>query len=321
MLYKKGRCKMNFVDSLIGFAIGDAVGVPVEFTSRETLKVNPTTDMEEYGTHYQPKGTWSDDTSMTIATVYSMIENNTIDYNDIMYKFREWMTTGKYTATGRCFDVGGTCSSAIYHFNGTNACECGLKEINSNGNGSLMRMLPIVYYCYYKKSNDNEIYNYVERLSSLTHGHAISVLGCYLYVKYMINLLNGMDKYDSYESLKNINLSFFDENTLNVYNHILKKDISKIKLRDIKSSGYILDTLEAVLWTILNTRNYKDSILVSVNMGDDTDTVGAITGSISGLIYGINSIPLEWLENLKKKDELLELSSIFERKLNEGEIK
>ena len=130
-----------------------------------------------------------------------------------------------------------------------------------------------------------------------------------------------MDKYDSYESLKNINLSFFDENTLNVYNRILKKDISKIKLRDIKSSGYILDTLEAVLWTILNTRNYKDSILVSVNMGDDTDTVGAITGSISGLIYGINSIPLEWLENLKKKDELLELSSIFERKLNEGEIK
>ena len=78
MLYKKGRCKMNFVDSLIGFAIGDAVGVPVEFTSRETLKVNPTTDMEEYGTHYQPKGTWSDDTSMTIATVYSMIEKNTI---------------------------------------------------------------------------------------------------------------------------------------------------------------------------------------------------------------------------------------------------
>ena len=142
-----------------------------------------------------------------------------------------------------------------------------------------------------------------------------------MYVKYMINLLNGMDKYDSYESLKNINLSFFDENTLNVYNRILKKDISKIKLRDIKSSGYILDTLEAVLWTILNTRNYKDSILVSVNMGDDTDTVGAITGSISGLIYGINSIPLEWLENLKKKDELLELSSIFERKLNEGEIK
>lgn len=205
---------MKFVDSLIGFAIGDAIGVPIEFTSRETLKINPTVDMEEYGTHYQPKGTWSDDTSMTIATVYSMIEKNKIDCNDIMFKFKEWMNNGKYTATDKCFDVGGTCSSAIYRFNGTNACECGLKELNSNGNGSLMRMLPIVYYCYYKKCNDDEIYNYVEKLSSLTHGHAISVLGCYLYVKYMINILNGMDKYDSYESLKNINLSFFNKDTL-----------------------------------------------------------------------------------------------------------
>lgn len=312
---------MKFVDSLIGFAIGDAVGVPIEFVSRETLKINPTTDMEEYGTHYQPKGTWSDDTSMTIATVYSIIEKNMIDYNDIMFRFKEWMSSGKYTATGRCFDVGGTCSLAIYDFNGSNACECGIKEQNSNGNGSLMRMLPIVYYCYYKKCNDDEIYNYVDKLSSITHGHEISILGCYLYVRYMLNILNGMDKYESYNSLKNINLSYFDKDTLNVYKRILKKNIAKYKLKEIKSSGYVLDTLEAVLWTILNTSSYKDSIITAVNMGDDTDTVGAITGSISGLIYGIDFIPKDWLKNLKKIDELVELASIYEKKLIEGEIK
>lgn len=311
---------MKFVSSLIGFAIGDAVGVPAEFHSREQLKNNPIMDMEEYGTHYQPKGTWSDDTSMTIATIDSMINRNCIDYNDIMENFAQWVKNNKYTATNKCFDVGMTCSSAIYRFDGNNALKCGQGDLYSNGNGSLMRILPLAFYCFYKGNNDNEILKFVKELSSLTHSHEISILGCYLYVRYIIFILNGFDKKESYKKIKQLDLSCFTKESIQAYQRILKKDIYKYQLKDIKSSGYVVDTLEAVFWTILNTNNYKDSILTSVNMGDDTDTVGAITGSLSGLVYGFDNIPNNWLHELKKKDELIKMATIFEEKLKRGEI-
>lgn len=304
---------MRFKDSLLGFAIGDAVGVPVEFQGRETLKNNPILDMEEYGTHYQPIGTWSDDTSMTIATIDSIITKNNVDYNDIMNNFNLWVKEAKYTATDKCFDVGNTCRCAIYSFNGNNALECGRNEIVANGNGALMRILPIVYYCYYYKMSDLEIYDHIKKISSLTHAHEISVLGCYIYTMYVINLLNNYDKVESYRRLSEIDYSMFSDESLQVYNRILGKRIYKYRLREIKSSGYVVDTLEAVLWSIINTKNYKDSILTAVNMGDDTDTVAAITGSIAGIIYGIDNIPSKWKENLKKKDYLIELADNYEK--------
>lgn len=312
---------MNFVSSLIGFAIGDAIGVPVEFLSRETLKNNPITDMEEYGTHNQPKGTWSDDTSMTIATISSILKNKNIDYNDIMNNFKEWMKNGKFTATDKCFDIGITCSSAIYKFDGSNALQCGEDSYYSNGNGSLMRILPLAFICYYNKYDDLKILESVRNLSSLTHSHEISVIGCYLYVKYLAFILNGNDKLESYKLLKELDLSFFGDDNLKCYDRILKKKIDTLKIKEIKSSGFVVDTLEAVLWCVLNTKNYKDSILLSVNLGDDTDTITAITGSISGILYGIDNMPIEWINSLKKKDELIELANAFEKILKEGEMR
>lgn len=304
---------MKFTQSMISFAIGDAIGVPVEFNSRETLKNNPIRDMEEYGTHYQPLGTWSDDTSMTLATILSIIEKNNIDYNDIMNNFVKWYKKAEFTATDKCFDIGITCSSALYNFNGNNAIECGLSDVRSNGNGSLMRMLPIAFYCYYKKLITEQIYELVKNISSLTHSHEISILGCYIYTKYIMFLLDGNDKFESYKMLKQVDYTRFSVETINIYNRILKKDIYKLKNKEIKSSGYVVDTLEAVLWVILNTNDFSSSILTAVNLGEDTDTIGAITGSISGLIYNFEDIPSKWIENLKKKDYLIDVSNRFEK--------
>ena len=305
---------MKLKDSIIGFIIGDALGVPAEFIGRATLKNSPITDMEEYGTHYQPKGTWSDDTSMTIATIDSIINKKGIDYNDIMNNFCKWAKNNEYTATDKCFDIGNTCSNAISRFNGNNALECGENSTYSNGNGSLMRILPIVFYSYYK--NDMNEYELVKNISSLTHSHEISILGCYLYMKYIHFIIDGFDKYKSYEMLRSLDLSNFNTESIHVYDRILNNQINRYKESEIKSSGYVVDTLEAVLWTILNTNNFKESILTAVNLGDDTDTVAAITGGISGIIYGLNNIPSDWIDDLKKNDYIIKLCEEYEAFLN-----
>ena len=159
------------LDGVIGFAIGDAMGVPIEFSNREKCLVNPLTEMIGFGSHQVPAGSWSDDTSMTIATMDSIIQNKTIDYKDIMNKFCDWAVDYKYTPTNFRFDIGHTCAKAIYNYSkkGSPPLECGLDDINSNGNGSLMRMLPIALYSYYKKLNEREIQVLTNNVSSLTH--------------------------------------------------------------------------------------------------------------------------------------------------------
>ena len=306
------------VDGLIGFAIGDAMGVPIEFVPRERLLKHPVTKMLCFGTHNAPAGSWSDDTSMTIATMDSFIEKHKFDYQDIMEKWYEWAVHYKYTPFNLRFDIGHTCFKAIYNYSKKNLepLKCGLSDINSNGNGSLMRMLPVVYYGYYKNISGKKLYNLVKNISSLTHAHEISILGCYIYVLYVIELLKGKDKFEAYKLIQHKDYSMFSNDSLNVYKRILNQDISLLKIDDIKSSGYVVDTLEASLWVTLKSNNYKDSIIGTINLGNDTDTIGAITGSISGILYSYDSIPKDWTNALLKKDYLIEVANKFYNELN-----
>ena len=306
------------VDGLIGFAIGDAMGVPIEFIAREKLLKHPVTKMLCFGTHSVPAGSWSDDTSMTIATMDSYIQKNKFDYKDIMDKWYEWAVNYKYTSVNLRFDIGHTCFEAIYNYSKKNLdpLKCGLNDIDSNGNGSLMRMLPVAYYGYYKKASKIKLYNLVKDISSLTHAHEISVLGCYIYVLYVIELLKGKDKFAAYKIIQKKDYSMFSKKSLDVYKRILKEDLSLLKVDDIKSSCYVVDTLEASIWVTLKSNNYKDSIIGAINLGDDTDTIGAITGSMSGIIYGYDSVPKEWLDKLLKKDYLIDIANNFYQVLN-----
>ena len=307
-------------DSLYGFVIGDALGVPVEFMSREKLIKNPVTSMLGYRNHNVEEGVWSDDTSMTLATIDSIINCNGLNYNDMMNNFLMWYGKYKYTATNKVFDIGRTTYDALldYAENKKNPVECGLKGINDNGNGSLMRMLPIAIYCYYNKYNEPEIYNIVKDVSSLTHAHEISILGCYLYVLYIINILNGNDKYESLDILKKVNLNKFSNEAINEYKRILKENISKEKINNIYSSGYVIHTLESVLYVILNTDSFDQALIGAINLGEDTDTIGAITGSIAGILYRYDSIPEKWLKKLKNKEYLNEIIWRFENYFQEN---
>lgn len=303
-------------DSLYGFIVGDAMGVPVEFEDREKLINKPVTSMLGYGSHDVEAGVYSDDTSMTLATMDSIIkQNGIINYNDIADKFCNWVNNNEYTATNKVFDIGMTTKYALikYFNNKIDATMCGGTNINENGNGSLMRMLPIALYCFYKNiKDDNEIFTLVKNSSSITHAHDISILGCYIYVRYVISLLETKNKISSYNFIKKLDYSMFIEEVKLEYSRILFGDISTLNINDINSSGYVVDTLEAVFWIILNCSNYNESIIGAINLGGDTDTIGAITGSIAGILYGYDNISKRWISKLKNKDYIDEIIIKFE---------
>ncbi len=306
-------------DGVIAHAIGDAFGVPVEFVEREELLKHPITTMKGDGSHYMPKGFFSDDTSMSLALMDSYIRNKKFDYNDIMDSFVNWINKGKYTPGGKAFDVGSTCLNAIknYAINKLPPLECGINEFSANGNGSLMRILPLAYYFYYKKTPEEEIYTLTKNISSLTHSHEISIMACFIYINYVLLILKGKDKYSAYNMLRLVDYSMFSKKTREVFNRILKSDIRKLNINEIKSTGYVVDTLEASLWVILNAKNYKEAIIGAVNLGGDTDTIGAITGSMAGIIYGYESIPEKWKETLVKKDYIEDLCEKYEQLIKE----
>ena len=306
-------------DSLYGFAIGDAIGVPIEFKDRESLMYNPVTSMLGYGSYDVPEGVWSDDTAMTLATMDSIITNNgNINYNDIADKFCDWLNNAKYTATNEVFDIGITTKYALVRYwdDKTDATKCGGTGMNENGNGSLMRMLPIALYSFYKNLKDDEILEIVSKTSSITHAHERSIMGCYIYVRYLLFLLRGKDKLASYSMIKCLDYSMFSQDSQEAYSRILKNDIEKIDLKDIRSTGYIVDTLETVLWVTLNCKNYNESIIGAINLGGDTDTIGAITGSISGILYGYDKISDKWISKLKNKEYLDSIIEKFEDLFN-----
>ena len=306
----------KIVDAVIGHAVGDAMGVPTEFCIREKLQKKPITKMIGYGQHDVPAGCFSDDTSMELALIDSFINKDKFDYDDIMNNFYSWLHDSKYTATDKVFDAGRTCIQAIVNYTkGQEPLDCGLKNENNNGNGSLMRILPVALYSHYKKIDEKEIIKLTNDISSLTHAHEISKLGCYIYVRYIMYLLEGYSKIEAYDLIQKVDYSSYSKESLEKYNRILKDNIKKIPLDDISSSGYVVDTLEASLWCLLVHNNYEDTILEAINLGNDTDTIGAIVGSMAGILYGYNDIPKEWTDTLIRKDYILDLALEFEKKI------
>lgn len=248
-------------DGIFGFAVADALGVPYEFKKRGTFKC---IDMVGFGTWNQEPGTWSDDTSMTIATCKSIKDKEKIDTADIRENFEDWFFKGHFTANGETFDVGATTRDAI-------VSKKGIDDYYANGNGSLMRILPLAF----TNASDTEI----KEVSAITHAHKISKEACVKYVHIARKLIAGEEYID--DNLKN-------------------------KSEDeIKSTGFVLHTFEASLWCILNSNSYKEAVLKAINLGNDTDTTGAVTGGLAGIIYGYDSIPKDWIDKLKNK-ELIE---------------
>ena len=300
-------------NSLVGHVVGDAMGTPVEFFMRKYLQESKVTEMlGDIGQHKEPVGSWSDDTSMELATIDSIINKNDINYDDIMNNFMLWIEKGKYTRTSHAFGVGRCCLKAIYSYKkGTPVLECGNMEKEHMSNGSLMRILPIALYSYAKKLSDSEIQELTNNVSALTHRHESVQLACFIYVMYVIDLLNDIDKDTAYTNMRKRKYNYSQE-SIDLYSRLLKEDIRKLKIDDINSSGYIVDTIEASFWCLLTNNSYENTIIEAINLGQDTDTIAGIAGAMAGIVYGIDNIPKRWLDKLQCKDYLFEMFNKFE---------
>ena len=312
------RQNNQYLGAIIGHAVGDAMGFPTEFSKREELLQNPVIEMIDSPDVGQPAGSWSDDTAMEIATIDSFIQKKYFDYKDIMDKWVKWISKSEYTPTGVAFDIGRTCLKAIKKFcNGTAPLQCGSTSINENRNGSLMRILPVALYAYSKKLDDTSIHKLTNEVSSLTHAHEVSRLGCYIYVQFIICLLKGNTKQEAYKHIQDLDYRSFRMDSIHHYARILNEQIEFQILDNIKSTGYIVDTLVSAMWIFMNAQHYKEAIIASTNIGGDTDTIGAIVGSMAGIYYGFEDIPSSWLDKLQRKDYLMELVDRFEKSVNE----
>ena len=299
--------------ALIGFAVGDAFGVPVEFLDRNTIRKINLKDMIS-GTHNVPAGSWSDDTSMIVASMVSMINNNgDINLKDFMDNFMDWLQNSKYTSIDKTFGVGGIIyDSLLRYHNGMPLSNCGGKQFMDNGNGSLMRILPVSLFCIFNNCDEIQTVNIINQASAITHAHDISKMGCYIYTEFLRKIVFDSSPQEAFYSIIKIDYSkYYSREALAAYSKLLNPEFLNIKDDNINESGYVVDTLEASIYSILNTETYEESIKCAVNLGYDTDTVAGITGSISAILYGENSIPKRWLTKLKKREQLEQLADKF----------
>jgi ADP-ribosylglycohydrolase len=302
--------KTNVLKSILyGVCVGDALGVPVEFQSREHLKENPVKNMQCGGIHNQGIGVWSDDSSLTFCLAESVIEG--FDIQKLSKKFIAWKNEGYWTATGEVFDIGNTTRQSINNLiNGIEPIECGGKNEIDNGNGSLMRILPLIVLI--KGLPIEKRFDLIKDVSSITHAHIRSVIACFYYLEFSLQIIQGKDKFEIYENLKNtipkfIGSTAIDKSEILHFDRLLKGDINTLNVNKIKSGGYVIHSLEASVWCFLTTTNYEEAVVTAVNLGEDTDTTGAITGGLAGMYYGFESIPQRWLNPISKIKEINKL--------------
>lgn len=293
---------------VIGHAVADALGVPVEFKKRKALKISPVTDMMGYGTYPVPAGSWSDDTSMSIAALDCIAEGS-VDWDSIMKAFGKWYYQDEYTPTGVLFDVGGTCSYAIGNYFNRHlpATECGASDGYANGNGSLMRIHPFSMLAWCRKDIRDDFDTFIDTASALTHAHERSKLACKIYTHILFKLFESPEKASVAEALSKARELYSNNPEYTYYAKLLESDFALVPEQEIKSSGYVVDTLEAAVWSLLTTDSYKECVLKAVNLGEDTDTVAAIAGGLAGALYGYDSIPKKWRDTLIKLDYIEEM--------------
>ena len=292
---------LKIKDGICGLTVGDALGVPVEFKTREYLEENPVTGMMGHGTYDKPKGTWSDDTSLTLATMQSIVNRKEIDLEDIMNEFLLYVNESKYCQY-EVFDYGKTTIESIYRFDsGCPVSQCGGRADSDNGNGSLMRILPLAFI-------PGITYEEIESVSALTHAHPKSKIACVLYIEIAKSMLENdleisehianacgkiKEHYSGCEYLKDFEAIF--EGDYDVY----------------EARMYVIKTLEAALYCLLETSNFRDAVLKAVNLGRDTDTVGAVCGGLAGIYYGYDGIPEEWIGDIPQIEDVFRLCDDF----------
>lgn len=295
----------RIVGGLWGAIVGDALGVPVEFTGREERRRDPVSSMRGGGTWRQPPGTWSDDSSLLLCTVESLLGG--FDTSDLGRRFVGWHNAERWTPWGEVFDIGMTTRSALLAVaRGTRAELAGGVTESSNGNGSLMRILPVVLHG--ESLPTDQLLDRIHRASAITHRHPRSQMACGLYALLALQLLVGSSTTAAWSAAKDEFRKYYSTrewiNEVSHFAPMIDCDLRSLPEAEMVSGGYVMNTLAASVWCLLTTRDYSEAVLKAVNLGGDTDTTACVAGGLAGLVYGVSGIPQEWIGTLARKEDL-----------------
>lgn len=293
------------IGALVGLAVGDAIGTTLEFKDRDTYPV--LTDMVGGGAFNLEPGKWTDDTSMALCLGESLLHDG-FDVDSQLANYYEWYQNGYMSSTGQCFDIGVSTATAIrlWHKHRTTIHN---NDFLSCGNGSIMRLAPVVIFGTTKEAFDEDFVELLHTLrlsSETTHAYTTATDACVGLGVVLNRLFHLEDKQTCLD---------FHAYPVSMYG-ITDPDITKVlegsyltkKRDDIKSTGYCVDTLEAALWCFQMTRSFKEAVLLAANLGDDADTVAAVTGQIAGAYYGLDGIPEEWVNKIYMRDEIIDMA-------------
>jgi ADP-ribosyl-[dinitrogen reductase] hydrolase len=290
--------------ALIGLAIGDALGAAVEFRSPGTFA--PVTGYRGGGPHGLAPGEWTDDTSMALALADS-IATVGWNLNDQADRYVQWWQEGKYSVTGRCFDIGNTTRSSLAQYVRTkDAFESASTSEDASGNGSIMRLAPVpIHFAHLYPERAAELAHYAAESSLPTHASSPCISACRYFAVVLAALMHGEAREEvlspGWPALKTLT----DDAPL----HPLIQEIAAGSFRRkqppaIEGSGWVVKSLEAALWAFHNAATFEQAVLQAVNLGDDADTTGAICGQLAGAHFGESHIPAPLLTGLARRDML-----------------
>lgn len=281
--------------ALLGLAVGDALGAPVEFKRRGSFK--EVTDMIGGGYFRLPPGAWTDDTAMALCLAESLLESADLDPSDLLRRFIDWAGSGSNTSTGICVGIGQNTLRVLGNHHRTGALLAPETRQKSDGNGAIMRLAPVAIRHWSDLETARRI---AVAQSRVTHFSEISAGCCDLLATILVRLINGQD-WDDACALQGGDWP--DEVRQIAAGHWRDKSRDQIS-----STGFAVHTLEAALWCVSTTNSFEAALIAAVNLGDDADTVGAVTGQLAGARYGLAEIPGRWLETLVQQDRIRDLA-------------
>lgn len=296
--------------SLTAVALGDALGVPFQFEKREKLLENPVDTMIGHRSFDLPKGTWSDDTALSIASLVSLSLG--FNLNDLMTRYSQWYHYGEYTPFGKAFGVGKTTEDAIKRFDqGTKPELCGGVDVMSNGNGALMRLMPLAFFIltsHHQYRFNDQIANLIHQFTATTHRHPRSLVASGILTNVIIRTIQNPNKYAMLKAIQEA-LTYYGDKPLYkdqvpYFEQLGRINFLRQSSTQIKSSPYVVDTLNAVFWCLFNSEQYFVAVKRAVNLGNDADTIGSITSMLASLLYAPVTFPPNWLRDLKGRNQI-----------------
>lgn len=290
--------------SLMGLAVGDALGAAVEFMPPGTFA--PLTDMIGGGPHDLRAGEWTDDMSMAVCLAESLVERRGFDPVDQLRRYLRWYREGYRSSTGVCFDIGITVRQALHRFERDECAYCGSADPSTAGNGSLMRLAPVPLF-YARDPLAALVWS--GESSRTTHGAAAAVDACRYFAALIVGALNGVAKDALLGERYSPVPGYWDAHPLvPEIDEVARGSFRDRQPPEITGSGYVVRSLEAALWAFASTDTFADGCLAAANLGDDADTTAAIYGQLAGAFYGMDAIPAPWHEIITMRGLILRLA-------------